>query len=222
MMHVVCPLEFERSVLARLGRNRGWTFACSGPGAAGIDRWAAGPDAPPPGARGVLAGLAGAIAPLDASKAVVPGKVIDGAEGAWVPTLPGAASQPLCCVGLDHVLGSVEAKDRAARAHHADIVDMESAAFARAAEARQWQWAVVRGISDTVDESLPKGIEGWVDDRGRLRIWHVVRALMANPFLLRRLHRLRTRSLAGLAAADAALRALDAGRTAAINAGTSR
>jgi hypothetical protein len=87
---------------------------------------------------------------------------------------------------------------------------MESDAFAREAQARGWQWAVVRGISDTVDEALPAGIESWVDDRGRLRIVQVVLAIMANPALLRRLHRLRSRSRAGLAAADAAMRSLDA------------
>ncbi len=211
MLHVVCPLEFERSVLARLGTGRGWTHHCAGPGRAGIERWAAGPAAPPAGARVVLAGVAGAIAPVDAARAVVAGTVIGPSNEEWVPTLPGAAGGPMRIVGLDHVLASVESKDRAARTHRADVVDMESAAFAREAQARGWQWAVVRGISDTVDETLPQDIGSWVDERGRLRIWRVVRAIVANPMLLRRLHRLRARSLAGLAAADAALKSLDAG-----------
>jgi hypothetical protein len=210
MLHVVCPLEFERSALARMGRGRGWTYHCSGPGRAGIERWAAGTDAPPAGARVVLAGVAGAIAPLDPAKAVVAGTVVGPSNEEWAPTLPGAAGGPMRVVGLDRVLASVEAKDRAARTHRADAVDMESAAFAREAQARGWQWAVVRGISDTVDEAMPAGIESWVDDRGRLRIVQVVLAIMANPALLRRLHRLRSRSRAGLAAADAAMRPLDA------------
>ncbi|MFM8818554.1 MAG: hypothetical protein ACKOHI_11905 [Phycisphaerales bacterium] len=43
---------------------------------------------------------------------------------------------------------------------------------------------MVRGISDTVEETLPEGIGDWVDGHGRLRIWHVVRANLRRPALL--------------------------------------
>jgi hypothetical protein len=88
---------------------------------------------------------------------------------------------------------------------------MESAAFARVASARRWKWAVVRGISDTVDETLPEGIGDWVDDRGRLRIWAVVRAIIARPVLLVRLRSLRARSVAAMRAVAAALESMPAG-----------
>jgi hypothetical protein len=67
---------------------------------------------------------------------------------------------------------------------------------------------VVRGISDTVDETLPDGIGGWVDDRGRLRIWQVVRAIIARPSLLVRLRVLRGRSVGAMRAVVAALEAM--------------
>jgi hypothetical protein len=70
---------------------------------------------------------------------------------------------------------------------------------------------VVRGISDTVDETLPEGIGDWVDDRGRLRVWHVVRSIIRRPGLLVRLRTLRARSVAAMRAVADALESMPAG-----------
>ena len=210
-MHVVCALEFERSALAPLARQRGWTLHCCGPRAGGVERWAGSDAAPPEGETVVLAGVAGATSPIDAGHAVAVAAVVDGRGGEWTPPLGTAAPRTARCLSVEAVLASTEAKDRAARNHGADIVDMESAAFATAATARRWRWAVVRGISDTVDETLPEGIGDWVDDRGRLRIWHVVRAIIRRPGILVRLRTLRARSVAAMRAVAAALESMPAG-----------
>ncbi len=159
----------------------------------------------------MLAGVAGATSPIDAGHAVAVAAVVDGRGGEWTPPLGTAAPRTARCLSVEAVLSSTEAKDRAARNHGADIVDMESAAFAKAATARRWRWAVVRGISDTVDETLPEGIGDWVDDRGRLRIWHVVRAIIRQPGILVRLRTLRARSVAAMRAVAAALESMPAG-----------
>lgn len=210
-MHVLCALEFERSALSALARRRGWTVHCCGPRSAGVERWAGSADAPPEGATVVLAGVAGATSPIEAGRAVAVGHVIDAHGGEWTPPVGASAPRPARCLSVDQVLTSTEAKDRAARNHGADLVDMEAAAFARVASARRWQWGVVRGISDTVDETLPEGIGDWVDDRGRLRIWAVVRAIIARPVLLVRLRSLRARSVAAMRAVAAALESMPAG-----------
>jgi len=207
-MHLVCALEFERSALAALARRRGWTLHCCGPRATGVERWAGSGTAPPHGATVVLAGVAGATSPIDAGRAVPVATVVDGRGGEWTPSFGTSAPRTARCLSAEEVLTSTEAKDRAARNHGADLVDMESAAFARTAAARGWRWAVVRGISDTVDETLPDGIGGWVDDRGRLRIWQVVRAIIARPSLLVRLRVLRARSVGAMRAVVAALEAM--------------
>jgi len=59
-MHLVSPLEFERSALRALARERGWPLDRSGPGAPGIRHWATGA-AIPPGSLVVLAGVAGSL-----------------------------------------------------------------------------------------------------------------------------------------------------------------
>ncbi|MFM8872608.1 MAG: hypothetical protein ACKOJI_04510 [Phycisphaerales bacterium] len=210
-MHIVCALDFERSALSALARRRGWTLQCCGPRAAGVNRWAGSPAAPPEGATVVLAGVAGATSPIDAGHAVAVGRVVDGRGGEWTPPIGTATPRTARCLSVDEVLASTEAKDRAARNHGADLVDMESAAFARAASARGWRWAVVRGISDTVDETLPEGVGDWVDGHGRLRIWHVVRAILRRPTLLVRLRSLRARSVAAMRAVAAALESMPAG-----------
>jgi hypothetical protein len=208
-MYIVCPLEFERRSLAPLARARGWTLVRTGPGTAGMDRWARGADLPPAGARVILAGLAGATAPLSPDRAIRVGTVADQEGNEW--TAPGVPEpdRAFRCLCVSHVLANPEAKDRAARQWRVDIADMESAPFARLATARGWDWAVVRGISDGVDETLPEGIEGWTDADGCTRLWKVIASILRAPTLLPRLRVLRDRSRRAMRAVAAALDRLE-------------
>ena len=204
-MYIVCPLEFERRSLAALARARGWTLVRTGPGAAGIDRWAHGDELPPAGTRVVLAGLAGATAPLSADRAIRVGTVVDHEGNEWpAPGVP-EPDRAFRCLCVSHVLAKPEAKDRAARQWRVDLADMESAPFARLASERGWDWAIVRGISDGVDESLPEGIEGWTDANGCTRLWKVIASILVTPTLLPRLRTLRDRSRRAMRAVAAAL-----------------
>ncbi len=103
----------------------------------------------------------------------------------------------------DRTLTSPEAK-RAWAAHSgADLVDLESAAFARVADENRWRWAIVCGVSDGPDTTLPADIDTWVDAGGRTRIGRVARALLRGHVSLGGLMRLHTDGSAAMSAAAA-------------------
>ena len=86
------------------------------------------------------------------------------------------------------------------REHGAALVDLESSAFAAAAESRGWRWGIVRGVSDGPEDRLPAAIRGWVDERGRARPAKVCLALVRRPGILGSVTRLARRSRAAMAA----------------------
>lgn len=97
-------------------------------------------------------------------------------------------------LGVDQVLNTPASKARAFARTNADIVDTESHAFARAMTSRGGRWLIIRGLSDRHDESLPRGVEGFVDPQGRTRISAVLWALMKRPTLFGTLLRLGSRT----------------------------
>jgi nucleoside phosphorylase len=102
-------------------------------------------------------------------------------------------------------LADADAK-RAERARSgADVVDMESAAFAREAMARGWRWTIVRGISDGALDALPADVADWTDADGRTRAARVAVALLRRPALARDMARLGARSRRAMAAVARAL-----------------
>ena len=190
-MHVICPLEFERSRLAHAAKARGWVLHCSGPGRAGIERWAASVRFPA-GTEVVLAGVAGGLRPAAIpGTAVVPSIIVDEDGRVWhAPARTdlsdaGAPPRPAVrCLSAEHVIRTPDAKRVAAERFDADLVDMESAAFARVAEAAGWNWRVIRGISDGYNEALPDGVERWTSANGRTRIGAVLGSLARRPMRL--------------------------------------
>ena len=66
--------------------------------------------------------------------------------------------------------------------------------------ARGWPWAIVRGVSDTVDESLPPAIESLLDERGRPRVLRAALFVATHPHLLPLLRRLGARTTSTMAA----------------------
>ncbi len=202
---VVCPLAFEARLLARSEAGCRCAVACSGPGAAAIERWAS---AQAPEGPVILCGLAGALreafavgsawaasAVLDESGRRLEPPLADPKRGAVLSSSPRTLSTP--------------AEKRAwAEATGADLVDLESAAFARAAAARGWQWGVVRGVSDSPRGALPPGVDDWVDDRGRTRLAPVLRAVAARRVRAADLRRLRDHSAAAMRAAAELIRSM--------------
>ncbi len=215
-MHVICPLEFERSQLAHAAKARGWVLYCCGPGRVGIERWAASVRLPA-GTQVVLAGVAGGLRPTAVpGTAVVPSIIVDEHGREWlVPARMGSgevgAPPPpaIRCLSAEHVLRTPDAKRVAAERFDADLVDMESAAFARVAEAARWNWRVIRGISDGHNETLPDGVEQWTAPNGQTRIGAVLGSLarrpMRLPTLVPQLLALARRSGAAMQAVEDAL-----------------
>ena len=203
-MHLVSPLEFERSALRALAGARGWSLDRSGPGAGGIARWAA-RAAIPPGSVVVLAGVAGSLrARPTPGEAVEVSAVVDEGGRRFAPDCQLTSLPRARCLSAREPIGSPDAKRAEAARDRADVVDLESAEFARIAIERGWRWHVVRGISDGALDALPTGIDRWTDAEGRTRIGAVLGALLrrqATPGDLVRIGRASTAAMKVVAAA---------------------
>jgi hypothetical protein len=201
---VVCPLEFERRALDRAGLGDRCRLVCCGPGRQGVGRWAAGRDLSGPV---ILCGLAGAVTgSFQVRQAYAAAAVVTDDGTRLEPTL-GASPDPAPLIAsAEHTLVTPQAKQDWARTTGADLVDLESAAFARTAADRGWPWAIVRGVGDGPQTALPAGIDGWVDDHGRTRGSAVCRAVATGRAGVRQLLRLRSDGLAALDAAAQIIR----------------
>jgi hypothetical protein len=209
-MFVVCPLEFEAKALRRTARERGWQLEFIGPGARRMERWA-GFAVLPPGSLVVLAGVAGGLTEAHRAGAFRVGSVTTTGGGEWRAEVPATWHEPTVrCLAADHVLATPADKRAAAQATGAAIVDLESAAFARVASVRGWRWAIVRGISDAVDDVLPAGIDRWTDAYGCTRLGEVATSLATRPWTIPQVIALGRRSDDAMRAVDAALLRLDA------------
>ena len=80
----------------------------------------------------------------------------------------------------------------------AELVDKESVAFAQVAANAGWRWAVVRGVSDGVEEALPADIDRWVTPAGRPRRAFVLRRLARKPSLWPLVRRLKRHTAAAM------------------------
>lgn len=204
---LLCPLQFERRALLAGGLEDCCDIICCGPGeAAGIwvkNNYNAKTNSPL-----ILAGLAGGLRDgLHASTAHVANKVIDEQGNSWTPTFKFSdnASQ-VTIVSTTHVIVTSQAKRALAERSNADIVDLESANFAAAASACGCQWAIVRGISDCVTDSLPGDIDRWVDSKGSTVPSAVVGSILRKPAVLSDIRRMRSASIAAMEAASDIIR----------------
>lgn len=180
---VLCPLGFERRAFLRFGKL---PVVTTGPGADAIRRaFAARASWPVRNPRFVvLLGLAGS---LDA-------RLAPGTDHTCVEVVADASSTPLRSTLIPHasarvverarVVGTPEEKARLAAATRAQLVDLESHAFATCAQAAGLRWCVVRGVSDGAHETLPAELAGFVDARGETRIARVLAAIARRPALL--------------------------------------
>jgi len=198
---VVCPLEFERQLLKRAGIGAHCELHCCGPGSARIEDWARkrGPTNRPV----VLAGLAGGLSARALSgHAGVIREVIDSrTKQRWQPSLAPDSSATAIAWSItssDHSIDSADGKAEFALRTTADLVDLESVGFAKAASALGWNWAIVRGVSDDFKSALPPSIDQWVDQSGHPRLGVVLRALVSQPGLIPVVWNLRRRSSAAM------------------------
>jgi nucleoside phosphorylase len=219
----IAALDVEASSLRRAAAGDDWLVLQSGPGPARAAAAAA--HALDTGARLLVSfGLAGA---LDA--AVAPGTVLAPcrvvAEGGaplavsvpWHVRVSALADEFRLASGdlltVQAALESPAAKRAAARASGAVGVDMESAAIAAAAARAGVPFVALRVVVDALDDSLPRGAERWIDERGKRRLLPVLRAVLSTsqwrPLItLARRYGIARRVLERLARALAARRVL--------------
>jgi adenosylhomocysteine nucleosidase len=209
---------------ASLGRLEGVPviLASTGDGAGRASRGATAILDRLPASRVIVVGLSGGLTPsLEAGRLLVGRDVIEGGvaapppDAAWIDrAILRTGATPATLVSSRQILCTAGAKTKAREDLESGAiaaVDLESAAFARAAAARGIPYLALRAISDTAEESLPldfnrlRGADGSVD---RLRV--AIRALL-RPALIPRLWRLRGRAALCSENLARAVRALLAG-----------
>jgi nucleoside phosphorylase len=203
---VLCPLAFELAQVRRAGIDA--ALVCCGPGGDAVERWAESHTGDV--SRVVLVGLAGALGDeLRAGEAAVVTEVRDADGACWRPTLGDAGSPRACVVtSTDAVTDDPDDRKALAERRGAQLVDMESVAFARVAEQRGWQWAIVRGVSDDRARRLPPGSAEWVDAHGHARPGAIVSVLLRRPRTVPSLIRLRRDATGAMRAAASHVAAL--------------
>lgn len=191
---ILCPTHYEsrtlRSALAARGVDAEFAVCGVGPGA--VARWfacahLAKPHASPPGRRVILAGLAGA---LDHTILAGTSRIISRVRGvgadqsresasSYCPPLQGDFGVTLA--SLDRACCSVAEKSALALRTGAALVDLESASFASCATRAQWNWGIVRGVSDGADEPIEAWTSSLLLPCGSISIPALLRALASNP-----------------------------------------
>jgi len=172
---VFCPMEIERKAVARALRQAGMhevRVVQTGIGKDAVLRALTGA-ASVQGGEGKHAGgtrqtlmiLAGACGGLSLTQDVPRiAAVIDEHGGRWTPRFSDAGGVTL--VAVDQVVATPGEKAAVAARTGAAIVDMETHAFAAECERRGLPWTVVRGVSDTPEETLPAEVIRWVRPDG--------------------------------------------------------
>jgi len=147
----------------------------------------------------ILAGVAGGLAAEAAPASTrVLERVTDLSGNEWMCRLAAgeigesrpSAGRPPTVVGVDEPVFSAEDKRSLRERTGAFIVDTESHEFARACEAAGVRWAVVRGVSDGPDDSLPRQAARWVTEDGLTRPWRVAATLASHPWQVGRVAKL--------------------------------
>ncbi|MCH2136898.1 MAG: hypothetical protein MK101_10000 [Phycisphaerales bacterium] len=200
--HILCPLAFEAAALGHL-RRLGVEVICSGPGP---ERVQAALSPIEPTCPVILAGLATALQPH-----------VPGGSAWWIDAVhqvdappplrpPAGASTASVCQVRD-VLPDRPCREAVARATGATLADLESEAFAKAAHRDQRPWAIVRGVSDGLDATLPP-VEQWVDAQGRTRLASAMGWLALHPMQVGRLLALKRDANSAMQALGTLLEAL--------------
>ena len=149
------------------------------------------------------AGVAGALSrDLEVCDLVVAYRVLDEAGEAPPPhavlvvraaAKPGARQATLLSVDRPVTARSEKAALAAKLGVGSAAVDMESAAWARAAAAHEIPCLIIRAVSDTADEELPGYLSACMDEDGGIRRSAVALSALAHPGSIPALLRMRRR-----------------------------
>lgn len=198
---VVCPLKFERDLLARHGIKDTADLHVCGMGADATRRWVetlTNVD----GRLIVMVGIAGGLsAHATPGAAFVIKEVRDARAGGatykvdfdCVGSLREKCATAIVCMA-DRPISTIADKSLLCKEIGADLVDMESLAFAEAMTKRGLRWLVVRGVSDGPDDMFPAEVVHFIDDKGGTRYGTAIKYIARRPSLLKELLHLRRRS----------------------------
>ncbi|MBX7103247.1 MAG: hypothetical protein K1X57_04160 [Gemmataceae bacterium] len=138
----------------------------------------------------ILAGFAGSLQPtVRVGQVIVADRVFDMATGeSWPATVRprGYSSTVLCS---PRAIGDSTEKRRLGVEYKADVVDMESAPFARICSERGVDWGVVRAVSDDVATDIPTDVLRLIGS-GHVRWTAAMTALARRPGVARDFWRL--------------------------------
>lgn len=183
---VLCPMRIERDHVAKALRNssEGIRLVQTGIGkdaiVATLAREASSLN---PDALVILAGAAGGLTHLNNDVPPI-ARVIDTHGSSWTPSVCAGGPDAVTVVAVDHIVEGPADKRALHERTGASVVDMESHAFAAACIQRGLSWCVVRGVSDTPNETLPAEVLGWIDPAGNTRTLRAVRDLALKPSLV--------------------------------------
>jgi adenosylhomocysteine nucleosidase len=125
----------------------------------------------------ILAGVAGGLDP-----SLTVGEVIlSGTDGPPWPKLPYRRGE---IYTSDKIVFTPAEKQELFQRTGALAVDMEGEVVKQAATTAGVPLLMVRGISDTAEETVPPEVLGWVDAYGRVNRGSVALSLVKNPLLL--------------------------------------
>lgn len=216
---IVTALPEELQAIGALARD-GLAVAASGDGPQNAERGAGSLcDAVRPSVL-IGAGVAGGLTPrLFAGSLVASRRIVDEAGEAPRPdeallaraVAAGAAAATFVTVSRPVVAASAKAglaQKFATDDRDPAAVDMESAAWSRAAAARGIPFLAVRAISDRFDEDLPSYLADCVGADGGVRRGAVVRRALVHPASIPALWRMRRRVEAAVAVLAEFLRTL--------------
>ncbi|MBX3407636.1 MAG: hypothetical protein KF869_12830 [Phycisphaeraceae bacterium] len=183
---VLCPMQIEHKAVSRELRRAGLSrvpVVQTGIGREAILR-ALAREMERHGS-GALYVLAGACGGLAATADVPPvARVIDEHGGVWRPCSAPDGGAGVTLIGVDRIVATPAEKQSLAERTGAAIVDMETHAFAAECEHRGAAWSVVRGVSDTPEETLPPEVLGWVRPDGGTRAVRAAIDLARRPSLV--------------------------------------
>lgn len=184
---IVCPLQQEMRWLRRVLPVEQFDWLCCGPGESGVNRAAS--------VLGItnrlviLIGTAGGLTervPVGSAAWIT--EILNPVSGQrWRPTMfdtPSAYPAPVIAISYDAPVSSPLSKRELASRFAADVIDMESVAFAQTAVACGWNWGIVRGVSDGPRDRLPTGVERWVDSYGTNRLGAIAASMLRRPWMI--------------------------------------
>ena len=176
---VFCPMRIERDHVRRALQREGHGAIRLVQTGIGQDAVLRALDAESP-ALAILAGACGGLVMGDDVPPIA--RVVDEHGRTWTPW--GADVRGVTLAAVDRIVSTPAAKLALAAHTGATIVDMESHAFAAACEHRSIAWTVVRGVSDTPEETLPGEVMGWITPQGDTRAGRAALDMLRRPSLI--------------------------------------